>query len=70
MSGTLLSGERDGVLSSIGKSGEAKLAGVPPWQEQLAQAGTALWRDLPNHADEMLAALVLLLAFGVLAAAL
>ena len=57
-------------MSSIGKSDEAKLAGVPGWQEQLAEAGTTLWRDLPNHAEELMAAMVLLLAVSVIFAAL
>ena len=57
-------------MSSIGKSDGAKLAGVPAWPEQLAEAGTALWRDLPNHAEELMAAMVLLLALSVIFAAL
>ena len=57
-------------VSSIGKTGAAKSAGVPPWNEQLAIFGSELWRDLPNRADELLAVLVLLLAVGVLFAGL
>ncbi|HEX3755760.1 MAG TPA: hypothetical protein VHV26_11870 [Rhizomicrobium sp.] len=52
------------------KQASAKVIGVPPWQEQLAEFGAQLWRDRANYFDEMLAAAVLLLAFGVLAAAL
>ena len=58
------------ALSAIGKSGVAKTAGVPPWTEQMAEFGADIWRNLPDHADELLAALVLLLAAGVLFATL
>jgi hypothetical protein len=64
------SGEWEVALSSIGKSNAAKVAGVPPWTEQMAEFGAGLWRNAPDHADELLAALVLLLAVGVLFAGL
>jgi hypothetical protein len=54
------------ALSSIGKSGAAKLGGVPHWTEQLSEFGAQLWRTRADHADDYLAALVLLLAIGVL----
>jgi hypothetical protein len=57
-------------LNSTAKPVPAKPVGVPPWTEQLAEFGSALWQDLPNHADELLAAMVLLLAFSVFAATL
>jgi len=47
-----------------------KSAGVPPWNEQLAEFGATLWRELPYHAEEVAGALVLLLAFSILAASL
>jgi hypothetical protein len=58
------------ALSSIGKSNAVKLAGVPHWTEQLSEFGAELWRTRAAHADEYLAALVLLLAIGVLFAQL
>lgn len=58
------------ALSSIGKPASAKSGGVPPWNEQLAEFGAHLWRELPYHTEEVAGALVLLLAFSVLAASL
>jgi hypothetical protein len=57
-------------VQSHAKQAPAKLIGVPPWQEQLAEFGTELWRNRADYFEEALAAAVLLLAFGVFAAAL
>jgi hypothetical protein len=60
----------NGIVSSIGKRVSVKSAGVPPWNEQLAEFGTRLLRELPYHAEEVAGGLVLLLAFSILAASL
>ncbi len=54
-------------MSAIGKPASAKSAGVPPWNEQLAEFGTRLWRELPYHAEEVAGGLILLLAFTIIA---
>lgn len=66
----VLSGKGNSRLSSVGKTNRIKTGGVPPWNEQLAEFGVTLWRDLPNRTEEVLAALVLLLAFSVFVATL
>ena len=53
-------------MSSVGKQASAKMvAGVPHWTEQLQEFGNALWKELPNRNEEVLAALILVLAFGI-----
>jgi hypothetical protein len=63
-------GDEEGRLSSHAKPASAKIVGVPCWQEQLAEFGAELWHNRADYFEEAVAAAVLLLAFGVFAAAL